>query len=95
MPIALLNLHLKLPACSSLKEKRSRIRPVLARLHREFNVSTAEIDLLDHWQEAILACALVSNDAAQCQRVLQSVLEFTEKQFGDVEIFDHRIEIIS
>jgi uncharacterized protein YlxP (DUF503 family) len=94
MPLAILNLHLQLPGCSSLKEKRSRIRPILARLHREFNVSTAEMDRLDHWHEAILACAVVSNDAVQCQRVLQSVLDFTEKQCRDVEVFESRIEII-
>jgi len=78
----------------SLKEKRSRLRPLLARLHREFNVSVAEVDLLDRWQEAVLTCAVVSNEAPQCQRVLQTVLDFTAKHFTDVEIFDHRIEMI-
>ena len=94
MPIALLTLHLQLPGCSSLKEKRSRIRPILVRLHREFNVSSAEMDHLDHWHEAVLVCALVGNDASQCQRALQTVLQFTQNQFGDEEVFDHRIEII-
>ena len=52
------------------------------------------MDYLDRWREALVACVVISNDAAQCQRVLQTVLEFTEKHFPDVEIADHRIEII-
>jgi uncharacterized protein len=94
MPIAVLNLHLFLAGCTSLKEKRSRIKPLLARLQREFNLSVAEMDYLDHWREALVACALISNDASYCQRMLQSVLEFTEQHFTDVEIADHHIELI-
>ena len=45
--LATLTIHLHLPACSSLKEKRGRIKPLMARLHREFNVSVAEMDLQD------------------------------------------------
>jgi len=33
--IATLTIHLHLPACASLKEKRGRIQPLIARLHRE------------------------------------------------------------
>jgi uncharacterized protein len=94
MPIAVLSLHVFLAGCTSLKEKRGRIKPMLARLQREFNVSTAEMALLDHWREAQLACAVISNDAVHCQRVLQTVLEFSEHNFPDLEIADHHIEII-
>jgi len=41
--IGTLTFHLHLPGCASLKEKRSRLKPLLARLHRQFNVSTAEM----------------------------------------------------
>ena len=43
--LATLTLHLHLPACASLKEKRGRIKPLMARLRREFNVSVADISL--------------------------------------------------
>ena len=49
--LATLTIHLHLPTCGSLKEKRGRIKPLIARLHREFNVSVAEMDLQDKWQE--------------------------------------------
>ena len=45
--LATLTIHLRLPGCASLKEKRGHIKPLLNRLHREFNVSVAEMDLQD------------------------------------------------
>lgn len=94
MPVGLLTIHAQLPGCTSLKQKRSLIKPVLARLHREFNVSTAENGLNDHWQETLVTCALVANDAAYVQKALNSVLGFVEDHFQNLIILDHRIEII-
>jgi uncharacterized protein YlxP (DUF503 family) len=42
MAIGLLTLHLSIPDCHSLKQKRSRVQPIIARLHREFNIAAAE-----------------------------------------------------
>lgn len=94
MSIGLLTIHLSLPECTSLKEKRRQVKPILARLHREFNVSSAELDLQDRWQECVIGCTTISNDAAQNQRLLQQVLEFTARNWPDLPILDHRIEII-
>ncbi len=94
MSIGLLTLHLQLPGVSSLKEKRSRIKPLLARLHKEFNVSAAEVDRQDAWQETVIACTLVSNDHGYTQRALQQVLAFTERTFPDMLIIEHHIELI-
>jgi uncharacterized protein YlxP (DUF503 family) len=94
MSIGLLTLHLHLPGCSSLKEKRGKIKPVLARLRREFNVATAEIDLQDVWQDTLIACVTVSSDTSQNQRLLQQVIDFTGRSWPDLALIDHRIEII-
>ena len=94
MPIAVLTLHLHMPGCSSLKEKRSRVKPVLSRLHREYNVSTAEMDLQDVWQDSVIACVTISNDAAQNQRLLQQVIEFTERNWPDITLIDQHIEFV-
>ncbi|HEX7542302.1 MAG TPA: DUF503 domain-containing protein, partial [Anaerolineales bacterium] len=64
----LLTLHLHLPGCASLKEKRGRLKPLLTRLHREFNVSVAEMDLQDKWQESVIACGMVNSDKAHIHR---------------------------
>jgi uncharacterized protein len=94
MSIGLLTLHVLLPGVTSLKEKRSRLKPVLARLHREFNVSAAEIDKHDAWKEAVLACAVVSNDPTHNQRVLQAVVGYVETNYPDLTILNDQIELI-
>ncbi|KPL83275.1 hypothetical protein SE15_08580 [Thermanaerothrix daxensis] len=92
--IGVLTMHLHLPTCLSLKEKRSRLKPLLHRLHREFNISAAEVDFQDAWQEAVIACALVSNDSAHAQAVLQRIVNFTATNWPDMDILDHRIECL-
>lgn len=94
MTIGILTIHLYLPACHSLKEKRGCLKPIVARLHREFNISVAEMDRQDMWQEAVLACAIATNEPAQAQRVLQKVAQYLEANWPDTNILDHRIEIL-
>ena len=94
MTIGILTLHLHLPGCASLKEKRGRLKPLIHRLHREFNISVAEMDLQDKWQEAVVACALVNSDRAHIQRSLQAVVEWVEKNWPDMDVMDNRLEII-
>jgi uncharacterized protein YlxP (DUF503 family) len=92
--IGLLTIHLHLPGCAYLKEKRGRLKPLLNQLHKKFNVSVAEMDRQDMWQEAIIACALVNSDAAQVQRSLQTVLKWVEGNWTDGDVIDEKIEII-
>ncbi len=94
MAVGLLHLTLELPGCISLKEKRSRLRPLLARLHREFNISAAELERLDAWRESVLGCAVISNDPAHNQRLLQQVVEWVEDNWPDVQVLEHQIEIV-
>jgi uncharacterized protein YlxP (DUF503 family) len=94
MALGVLTIYIQLPGCASLKEKRSRLKPLIARLHREFNISIAEMDRLDSWQEAVLVCALVSNDNGHTQRSLRIVVEWIEKNWPDVLIVSENLEII-
>ena len=94
MAIGLLTLELYLPGVSSLKEKRSRIKPLIHRLHREFNVSVAEMDNHDVWQNATLVCALISNDSAHTQRALQNVQRWVEENWPDLTLVDDQIELL-
>lgn len=91
--LSLLRVHLHLPGCASLKEKRGRIKPLLSRLHREFNVSAAELDLLDAHQQSVIGCAMLGNDAAHLQSALETVLRWLTANWPDGEIIDHTIEI--
>jgi len=92
--IATLTIHLHIPACSSLKEKRGRIKPLISRLHREFNLSVAEMDLQDQWQEAVIMCAMVGNDHAHLESALQTVANWMEGHWTDGDVIDQRIEIL-
>ena len=94
MSIGILTIQLHLPGCSSLKEKRSLIKPILARLPREFNVATAEIDFQDVWQDSVIGCVTISSDPTQNQRLLQQVIEFTGRNWPNLLMIDQRIEII-
>jgi uncharacterized protein YlxP (DUF503 family) len=91
--IGVLTLHLHLPGCGSLKEKRGRLKPLLARLHRQFNVSAAEMDLQDRWQEAVVCCGMVGNEAAFLQSALQTVRKWVGANWPDGEVLDVKVEI--
>jgi uncharacterized protein YlxP (DUF503 family) len=93
LSLGVLILKLQLPGCTSLKEKRSRLKPLLARLHREFNLSAAEIEALDIWQSAGIACALVSNDPNHTRRALQLAARWVEENWPDVELIEEQIEL--
>lgn len=92
--VGILTIHLHLPGCASLKEKRGRLKPLLNGLHKKFNVSVAEMDRQDMWQEAVIACALVNSDAKQVQRSLQAVVRWVEGNWTDGDVIDERIELV-
>ncbi|MBX3085717.1 MAG: DUF503 domain-containing protein [Anaerolineae bacterium] len=94
MVIGACTIELELPGVASLKEKRSTLKTLIARLHREFNISAAEVDLQDEWDVTILGISTVSNDAAHAQKWLQNVIEWIEKYRPDLEVVDHYIEVI-
>ncbi len=92
MTLGLMTIHIQLPGCTSLKEKRSRLKPLLYRLHREFNISIAEVDYQDTWQDAMLAVALVSNDHGHTQRALLAVCNWIEENWPDVSVVEEKTE---
>lgn len=95
MSIGVLTLQLQLPGCKSLKEKRSRLKPLIARLHREFNISVAELSHQDVWDEATIGCAMISNDYQFSESSLQTVVHWLNKNWRDVSLVDDHIEIIN
>lgn len=88
-------IELHLPGNGSLKGKRSALKPLLARLHQEFNVSAAEVGRQDAWQSAEIALALVANEAGHVQAVLQRAVAWIEANRPDVQVVDYSIEVIA
>ena len=95
MPIGVLTLQLQLPGCRSLKEKRSRIKPLITRLHRQFNISVAEYEQQDVWDEATLACVMISNQHQFTESSLHSVIHWLNKNWPDVTLVDDHLEVIN
>jgi uncharacterized protein YlxP (DUF503 family) len=94
MSLGLLTLHIFIPGCGSLKEKRRRLKPLLVRLQREFNISVAEVDHQDVWQNAVIACAMISSSHAHTQRALQKVVVWVEDYWPDVEVVNDELEML-
>ncbi len=94
MHVAAIAIDLHLPGCASLKEKRSRLKPLLIAIRRRFNVSAAEIEHNDFLQAAGIACVAVSNDHAHCQRVLGRIPKWIETRRPDITVIDHQIEFL-
>ncbi len=92
MHVGVLSLELRLPGCTSLKQKRSRLKPLLAALHREFNISAAEIDRNDSHALAFVACAVVANEAAHVDRLLGAIPAWIESHRPDVQVIDHQVQ---
>lgn len=59
----------------SLKDKRSVVKRIIAKLRRDFNVSVAELDYQNLWQRVKLGIVTTSNDSVHAEQVIQSVLK--------------------
>ncbi len=94
MAIGVQTIELHLPGVHSLKAKRSIMKSLLARLHREFNVSCAEVDLQDTWQSAVIGVAAISSSAVVVQQVLDPIPRWIEVNRPDVQIVDSQLEVI-
>ncbi len=94
MHVGILTLTLYLPDCHSLKEKRGRIKPIIARLRKEFNVSVVESDHQDSWQSCQLLIACAASDGIIAEKTLGQVITFYENHWPDLPLTDEKIEII-
>ena len=94
MAIGLLTLELHLPLAESLKDKRSVLKPLLARLHREFNVSVSESEARDEWTRAVVEVACVSQHSGSAHSLLQKVANHVEGWRLDAQLLDYTIEMV-
>ena len=82
MVIGVSSWELHLAGVQSLKEKRSVLKSIKARLHNEFNLSVAETAHHDQWQRAELTVCLVSTDRRHAESVLATVDRFVASAPG-------------
>jgi uncharacterized protein len=95
MAIGLLTLQLDLPMNDSLKGKRGIIKPVIARIRRNYNVSVCEADAQDELTRTVLEVVCVSQTAALAHRQLQLVANLVEGWRMDAQMIDYEIEMVA
>ena len=95
MSVGILRLSFHLQDCHSLKEKRSRVKPILVRLHKEFNISVVEAGDHDLWQSCQLLITCAARDGQQAEGLLGKVIQFCENHWPDLPLTNEHIEIMN
>ncbi len=94
MVIGICTIELALPGNSSLKDKRSVLKPLVVRMRREFNISVAEVGDQDVWRAATLGVAAVSNDQAYLHGLFEKLVAWIDHGHAQVEVVDWQIEFV-
>ncbi len=74
MYVGMAQLTVAIEHSHSLKEKRMVIRRIKDRVRERVGVAISEVGALDVWQRAELGCAVVSNDHAKAQELLDEAV---------------------
>jgi uncharacterized protein YlxP (DUF503 family) len=94
MIVGVCKIELHLPDAASLKDKRSILKSLLARIHNTFNVSAAEVEKQELWQSAIIAVAVVSNSTTYTQQVMNNILDWIETHYPHIFIIAQKTELL-
>ena len=92
MLVTLERFDLRIPGCTSLKEKRSVVKGLTQGLRGKFNVAVAEVDHQDQWQRATLGVSAVSAQGFQLRKVMHEVERYVSRN-PTVEIIDHTMTL--
>lgn len=68
----------------SLKDKRSIIKRMIAKLRKEYNVAVAELDYHDLWQRTKLGIVTISNERLHAEQMIQEVMRVIDS-FPELE----------
>ncbi len=92
MLVALSAVDLRIPGCTSLKEKRHVVKSLQAGLRQKFNVAVAEVDHQDLWQRASIGVTCISESGFHARKMLKEIERFVSHD-GRVEIIDSATEV--
>lgn len=92
--IGVCTIAIAIPAAQSLKDKRRVVKSLLARVRNEFNVSIAEVDEQDTWQQAVFGVACVSTSQRYAHGQLEAVVRFIEECRPDAPLMGYTIEML-
>jgi uncharacterized protein YlxP (DUF503 family) len=93
MLVALERFDLRIPGCSSLKEKRHVVKGLTAAIRQRFAVSVAEVDHHDLWQRTAIAVAAVGADQHHLRRVMHEVEKLVDG-WREVDVIDRELQVL-
>ena len=94
MVIANCVVELSLYGVHSLKDKRSLIKPIIARLPKQFNVAISEVDHHESWNSCVIGIVTIGNDTRYVQGLLEKAVGWIEQHRPETPVADYSIEII-
>ncbi|MGA9517299.1 MAG: DUF503 domain-containing protein [Trichococcus sp.] len=86
MNVLAVELSMRLFDSNSLKDKRSVVKSILAKMHQRYNVSIAEVSAQDMLNQAVIGLAVVNNSRVLCQQIVDKIIEEIESNYP-VEIY--------
>ena len=93
MVVGVLRLDIRLFEIQSLKQKRSQVNKILARLRSRYPVSVAEVGCQDLLQRAIIGLSMTAGSEAQLGSVFHKV-ETEIYRSGFAELLDSDVEYL-
>lgn len=87
-------MDLWIPACRSLKEKRSVLAKIVKRTQNTFNVSIAEVGDNDSWKQAKIGFCVVGNDRRYINAKVDHIFNYIE-EMGIAQVISSHLEITS
>lgn len=93
MVVGTARIVLSLPGNRSLKGKRKVVRRILDRTRHRYNAAVAEVEDMDVHQRAVLGLAVVSNDTAHANSMLDTLLDFISTA-SDAVVVERATELL-
>jgi uncharacterized protein len=90
--IGLVTIELRLPS-RTLKEKRAIVKSTVERLRQRFNAAVIEAGELDAPGRAVIAAAVLSNDARHADEQAQAVVAAITGWRLDAEVVEVSVEL--
>ena len=92
MIVGTMVISLHAPWVHSLKEKRTIVKSICAKVGNKFNVSIAEVEAQDIHQTIVIGVACIANEVNQVDSVLDTIINFIETSTeAEVVVVDREI----
>ena len=94
MFVGVARFELRLPGCTSLKEKRSALRGLNTLIKQKFNAAVAEVAGQDQHQRASIGVAVIADTQFHVRRVLHELSRHVEN-YARVETIDVAVDVLA